>query len=102
MRLRAITAAAAILWGGCMLAVGLINLAAPSYGADFLRLMSSIYPGFHDSRTIGQVLLGTIYGFVDGAIAGYFFGLLYRWTAGNGSPAVVASARESAPLGKAA
>jgi hypothetical protein len=62
--------------------------------------MSSIYPGFHDSRTIGEVALGTIYGIIDGAIAGYLFGLLYRWAAGTGSPAAVSSAPESAPLRK--
>lgn len=72
----------AILWGGCLLLVGLINLAAPSYGADFLRMMSSVYPGFHTTRTVGEVILGTVYGFVDGAIGGYLFAMLYNWIKG--------------------
>jgi len=72
----------AILWGGCLLFVGLINLAAPSYGADFLRMMSSVYPGFHTTRTVTEVILGTVYGFVDGAIGGYLFALLYNWIKG--------------------
>ena len=41
--------------------------------------MSSVYPGFHTTRTVGEVLLGTVYGFVDGAIGGYLFALLYNW-----------------------
>jgi len=76
--LRAITLSSAILWAGAMLFVGLIHLAAPSYGADFLRIMSSVYPGADTSRTLGRVLLGTVYGFVDGGIAGCLFGLLYH------------------------
>jgi len=60
-----------------MLLVGLIHMAAPSYGADFLRIMSSVYPGADTSRTLGRVLLGTAYGFVDGGVAGLIFGLLY-------------------------
>ncbi len=88
MRIKAVTSASAILWGACMLAVGLVNLAFPPYGADFLRMMSSIYPGFHDSRTISEVLLGAAYGVIDGAILGYFFGLLYRWVSGQTGEAI--------------
>jgi len=75
----------AILWGGCLLFVGLVNLAAPSYGVDFLRMMSSVYPGFHTTHTLGEVILGTIYGFVDGAIAGCLFAWLYNWIKGAGA-----------------
>jgi hypothetical protein len=74
---KALTVASAILWGGCMLIVGLINMADPSYGGEFLRLMSSVYPGADTARTLGRVLLGTIYGFVDGAIAGWLFAILF-------------------------
>jgi len=74
---KAITLTAAVLWGGCMLFVGLINLADASYGREFLRMMSSIYPGADSARTIGKVLLGTVYGLVDGAMVGYLFGGLY-------------------------
>ena len=42
-------------------------------------MMSSVYPGFHDSRTLGDVIVGTIYGIVDGAIMGLVFSSLYRW-----------------------
>jgi hypothetical protein len=87
-----------------MLAVGLANLAFPSYGGEFLRMMSSVYPGFHDSRTISEVLLGTVYGIVDGAILGCFFGLLYRWVSGKPREAIspaAPSALPGAPLRRA-
>jgi hypothetical protein len=70
LSLKSLTFACALLWGGAILLVGLINLASPSYGMEFLKLASSVYPGFHDSRKFVDVLVGTGYGLVDGAIAG--------------------------------
>lgn len=75
---KAIALTSALLWGGCILAVGLINLADASYGAQFLRIMSSVYPGADTTRTLGRVLLGALYGFIDGGIAGALFVWLYR------------------------
>jgi len=86
MKLTAMTTASAIVWGAAMLLAGLFNIAHPSYGTEFLRVMSSLYPGFHASRTFGDVIVGTIYGLVDGAIAGLIFGAIYRWVAGTGHP----------------
>ena len=68
----------ALLWGGGILVVGLVNLAVPSYGTVFLQCASSIYPGFHNSRTFVDVLVGTGYGLVDGAVGGWLFGWLYN------------------------
>ena len=79
MRLKAIAGASAILWGACMFIVGLVHLRFPSYGADFLQMMSSLFPGSHASRGFWDVIVGTLYGIVDGAILGYVFGWLYRW-----------------------
>ena len=76
--LRAITVTSALFWGGCMLLVGLINLADASYGGEFLRVMSSIYPGADTTRSIGRVLIGAAYGLVDGAVGAYLFVLFYR------------------------
>jgi hypothetical protein len=75
---KALTVASAIVWGACMLVIGLINMADPSYGGEFLRMMSSVYPGADTARTFSRVLLGTIYGFVDGALAGWLFALLFN------------------------
>ena len=74
---RAMTLSAAILWGALMLFVGLIHMVVPAYGTDFLRAMSSVYPGADTAPTIGRVLLGTIYGFIDGGIAGCILSVLY-------------------------
>ena len=81
--LKAITLTSALLWGCAMLLVGLIHMAVPSYGGYFLQIMSSVYPGADTAPTLGRVLLGAVYGFVDGAGAGFFFGLLYSTFAGG-------------------
>ena len=81
--LKAITLSSSILWGAALLLVGLIHMAVPAYGGEFLRMMSSVYPGADTTPTLGSVLLGTAYGIVDGAFAGCIFGLLYRGFARN-------------------
>ena len=84
--LRAIAIAAGVLWGGAILFIGLVNLASPSFGLSFLQMVSSVYPGFHASRTIGDVLTGTGYALIDGAIAGLFFGWIYNLSLGRNRP----------------
>jgi ABC-type nitrate/sulfonate/bicarbonate transport system permease component len=61
-----------------MLFVGLVHLAAPSYGGEFLRAMSSVYPGADTAPTLARVLIGAVYGLLDGALAGLLFGWLYQ------------------------
>lgn len=88
LSIRALMITAALLWGGGVLFVGLLNLVSASYGLGFLQMMSSVYPGFHASRTLGDVLVGTVYGSVDGAICGSLFGWLYNAFAAGGGAAV--------------
>ena len=83
---KSLALACGLLWGGAILFVGLVNLAFPSYGMEFLRLASSVYPGFHDSQKLVDVLVGTGYGIVDGAIAGLLLGWLYNLFAPSTKP----------------
>ncbi len=78
LSVRALTIVSSLLWGGGVLLVGLVNLASPSYGVAFLQMVSSVYPGFHAAGTVGDVLVGTIYALVDGAVCGLLFGWLYN------------------------
>ena len=85
LSIRALMITAALLWGGGMFFVGLLNLASASYGVGFLQVMTSVYPGFHASRTFGDVLIGTVYAALDGAICGLLFGWLYNTFAAGSS-----------------
>jgi hypothetical protein len=82
LSLKGTALAAGVLWGGAILCVGLIHLADPSYGTNFIQLTSSVYPWFHASRTMGNVVIGTVDGLIDGAIAGLIFALLYNAVTG--------------------
>jgi hypothetical protein len=70
--------ASAILWGVAMLGMGVANLVWSSYGQQFLQTMASVYPGYHATRSIAQVVVGTLYGVVDGSIGGAVFAWLYN------------------------
>lgn len=78
LSLKGMAIAAGLLWGGAILFLGLINLVWPTYGADFLQAISSVYPWFHASRSFVDVVIGTLDGLIDGAIAGLLFAWLYN------------------------
>jgi hypothetical protein len=78
LSVKALSVTSALVWGGCLFCVGVGHLIVPSYGVAFLDAMSSVYPGFHASRTMVGVLVGTLYGLIDGAIGGLVFGWLYN------------------------
>ena len=78
LSIKSLAITAALLCGGSLLFVGLLNLVSASYGDAFLHGMSSVYPGFRVSRTVPDVLVGTCYALLDGAIAGLLFGWLYN------------------------
>jgi len=75
---RGLALASGILWGVAMLGTGLANLIWANYGQQFLQIMASVYPGYHATRSIAEVIVGTLYGFVDGLIAGAVFAWLYN------------------------
>ena len=75
---KALALASAILWGLAMLLVSLANLIWGTYGQQFLQTTSSVYPGYHPTRSIAEVVIGTLYGAVDGLIAGAVFAWLYN------------------------
>ncbi len=78
-----LTVTMALLWGGAVLFCGLANFLWPSYGAAFLQLVSSVYPGYHATRSVGSVVVGTLYALLDGAVCGFLFGWLYNRLAGT-------------------
>ncbi len=49
-----------------------------AYGQQFLQTMASVYVGYHVTRSIAEVIVGTVYGVVDGLIGGAVFAWLYN------------------------
>ena len=74
----ALSVTAGLFWGAAILIVASAHSIWPSYGGAFLELMASIYSGYDPGPGIGSIIIGTLYGLVDGAIAGAVFGWLYN------------------------
>ncbi len=70
-----------VIWAGAILFTGVCSLIWPGYGQAFLDLIASVYPGYKGTASIGQVVIGTLYGLVDGGIAGIIFAWLYNFFA---------------------
>jgi hypothetical protein len=78
LSLKATMAAAGALWGTAILMVGLINLADPGYGVKFLQMIDSVYPWFPSTYSWRSVLIGTMDGVIDGAVAALIFVWIYN------------------------
>jgi hypothetical protein len=83
LSLKGMMIAGGLLWGGGILFVLLINVVRPTYGVNFLQMLSSAYPWFHASRSLGDVMIGSIDALIDGGIAGLLFAWLYNVFAGG-------------------
>ncbi len=83
LNVKALAITGALIWGIlAMLLTGIANLIWPSYGREFLQVMASVYPGYHATRSFAQVIVGTLYGLVDGAVCGAVVAWLYNCFAG--------------------
>ncbi len=79
LSIQGMTVTLAIVWGMlAMFLTGIANLIWPGYGRAFLEVMASVYPGYNATATFGQVIVGTVYGLLDGAVAGAVFAWLYN------------------------
>jgi hypothetical protein len=71
--------AVASIWGLVVFLVGLANLLWPTYGVEFLKIIDSIYPGYHFGEWgLGGVIVGTLYAIVDAWVIGVIFALIYN------------------------
>jgi hypothetical protein len=81
--LPAMAAAGGLLWGAAVLFVGLLSTVLPSYGREFLAVLSSLYPLYSNTGSFPDLLIGVVIAAVDGGIAGLVFGWLYNRIAGR-------------------
>jgi hypothetical protein len=80
---KALALSIAILWGFAVLIVGAANLVWPGYGAAFLQMIASVYPGYHANGSLGDLIVGVLYALVDGLIGSLIFAWLYNSFAGR-------------------
>ncbi len=75
--IKALALAGGVLWGLYMLCLGF--MAMFGWGTSFLSVMSSIYIGFRP--TFPGAIVGGLWGFLDGAVAGGIIAFVYNLTA---------------------
>ncbi len=78
LSVKGLAVVSAIMWGLVVLSVGAGNLMWPGYGQEFLRVVASIYPGYHATASLAQVLVATLYAVLDGFVCGAVFAWLYN------------------------
>ena len=83
LNIKALALTAGILWALALLLVGAANLVWSGYGGAFVKLMASIYPGYHASGSVGDLIVGVLYALLDGVVCGLVFGWLYNFFVGN-------------------
>ncbi len=67
--------ACGLLWALGVVALGLLSITA-DYGTGFVSALSSVYLGF--DGTSGGLVIGAVWGFLDGGIGGWLLALLYN------------------------
>ena len=78
--IKALYLTSGLFWGSAILTIGIANIySSTNYGESFLNMVASIYPGYNATSSVGQVILGSLYGFFDGVIGGAIFGLIYNF-----------------------
>jgi hypothetical protein len=83
LNIKALALTAGILWALALLLVGAANLVWSGYGGAFVKLMASIYPGYHASGSLGDLIVGVLYALLDGVVCGLVFAWLYNFFVGK-------------------
>jgi hypothetical protein len=86
LNVKALALTGGILWALAIFLPGLGNLIWSGYGESFLKVMASVYPGYHANGLFVDLIVGTLYAFVDGIVCGWIFGWLYNRIVGTKSP----------------
>ncbi len=78
LNVKAFAITSGILWAAAVFVTAVANLIWGSYGQQFLSLMSSVYPGYHATRSFADALVGAGYALVDGFVCGAILAWLYN------------------------
>lgn len=81
LSIKGLAMTASLTWGLAVLISGLLHLASPTYASMFLQVVSSLYPGFHGGTSLMDVIVGSLYAMVDGAVCGLVFASIYNFFA---------------------
>ena len=79
LHVKAMALTIGLTWGVLVMFVtGCANLVWDGFGQAFLDVMASFYPGYDATPSFGQVMVGTLYGLLDGVVVGAIVSWLYN------------------------
>jgi len=67
------------VWGMALLIIGSMNMIYPDYGTALLEVVGSMYPGYQPGTGFSSVIIGSLYGAIDGGIGGAIIGWIYNF-----------------------
>lgn len=87
LSVKALALACGIVYALAIFVCGIMALIWPDWGARFMGLVGSLYPGVH-GVSFAQVIVATLYALVDGVI----FGAIFAWLYNRFTPAAATAA----------
>ena len=73
-----------IVWTLIVFGIGILNLINVGYGSHFLKLIDSIYPGYHYGQWgFWGVLVASLYAAVEAFLVGIIFAWIYNFIGKN-------------------
>ena len=78
LSIKGVAISCGLIWGLAIFLVTVGSMISDGYGAAFLAVVHSVYPGFKVEASIGQAVIGGLYGLVDGLVAGAIFAWIYN------------------------
>jgi predicted ABC-type sugar transport system permease subunit len=81
LSIRAMIIAGALFKTASFLFISLMNLVLQPYGGAYLAMLGSLYPGYDPVNVPVAMIVGTLYSFLAGALAGLLFGSFYNFFA---------------------
>lgn len=76
LSVKALALSMGIIWGAALIIMGIVAMLAPDYASGFVTAVGSLYVGY--SATVGGIIIGAVWGFVDAAIGGALIAWLYN------------------------
>ena len=78
LNLKALAVAGMLVWGLSVFLVALAHTITGTYGQAFLEALDSLYPGYHASPGVRNILVGTLYAGADGLVGGLIVAWIYN------------------------
>jgi hypothetical protein len=79
LNLKAFAITCGVLWATIFFFVAVANQIWIGYGDAFLKVVASVYPGYHAGKSMLDLIVGVVYAVIDGIVGGFVFAWCYNF-----------------------